>query len=78
MTNQDALDAIKEMAADMELISDFLKENGRFVGSDVHVRIKHLADCIRSAMPNAPSGDDVSVLIEPSNADMNVLYVGEK
>lgn len=39
----------KDMAADMNIVADFLQENGRFVGDMVHVPIKHLAKRIKAA-----------------------------
>lgn len=44
--NTQATERIKDMVADMNLVADFLQEKGRFVGAEVHVPIKHLADRI--------------------------------
>jgi hypothetical protein len=49
MTNEPALDEIKQMVSDMEIIETFLGRKGFFVGNMLHISIKDIAACILEA-----------------------------
>lgn len=48
IVEENNLSAINDMVSDMETIKAFLGLNGRFVGDEVNVPIKDLANCIRT------------------------------
>lgn len=49
MDNETMVQGVISLADDMNIIAEFIRDEGRFVGGEVHVPIRHLAKCIRAA-----------------------------